>query len=164
MKYAQYVPLPADGAQIEGQMLALISSEYARAIAKIGFHFVLQYFSRFSGLESEFDAIKRFIYLGEVDVERVTTVNENFVLNLRNATLRRWAHLLSAQVDDNGVEARMQFFAGPPVQPIIWRVMIGKNPSRLVYRESMGYAYLYFDRPEGEYVGERNMLTPSGRG
>jgi len=99
------VPLPADGVQIEGQMLAFISPEYLQAIAKIGFHFFLQYFTRFSGLEPEFDAIKRFIYLGEADTQRVSVINENFILNLRNATLRQWSHLLSAQADENGIEA-----------------------------------------------------------
>jgi hypothetical protein len=84
------VPLPPEGAQMEGQMLAMVSSEYLRAIAKIGFHFFLQYFPRFTGFEREFDAIKRFIYQGQIDVNRVTPINENFVLNLKNATLRRW--------------------------------------------------------------------------
>jgi hypothetical protein len=153
------ISLPADGVQMEGQMLAVISPEYLRAIAKIGFHFFLQYFVRFSGLELEFDAIKRFIYPGEADRQRVSVINENFVLNLRNATLRRWSHLLSAQADENGIEARMQFFAGPPVQPLIWRVLIGENPSRIIYRESAGYAYVYYDLVMGEYVGERSELA-----
>lgn len=143
-------------------MLAFVSREYARAIAKIGFHFFIQYFPRFTGFEREFDAIRRFIYLGEIDVERVTTVPDNFVRNLQHATLRRWGHLLSAQADENGVEARMQFFAGPPVQPLIWRVAVGSNPSRIIYRESVGYAYFYFDRPAREYDGERFPPTPAG--
>src|SRR5260370_19598685 len=83
------VALPADGIQMEGQMLAFISGEYVRAIAKIGFHFFLQYFTRFTGFEQGFDAIKRFIYLGAIDTQRVSTVDQNFILNLRNATLRR---------------------------------------------------------------------------
>ena len=30
-----------------------------------------------------------------------------------NAFARRWCHLLNAQYDQDTVEARMQFFAGP---------------------------------------------------
>ena len=157
----QDVPLPPDGTAMEGQMLAFVSPEYVRAIAKIGFHFFIQYFPQFTGFEKEFDAIKRFIYHGEIDHKRVTAINENFVLNLEHATLRRWGHILSAQADENGVEARMQFFAGPPVQPLIWKVEIGQNPSRIIYRESLAYIYMYFDRPTGEYVGERAALTPA---
>jgi hypothetical protein len=153
------LPLPADGVAMEGEMLAPVSAGYLRAIAKIGFHFLLQYFSRFTGLEPEFEAIKRFIYLGEGH-NRVAPTHEQFVLALRTGVLKRWGHLLSAQADEHGIEARMQFFAGPSVQPIIWRVDIGRNP--YIYRESVGQACLYYETLSGEYQGERSDMTPTG--
>src|SRR5258708_25970390 len=42
-----------DGVQMEGEMKAAISPQYLRAIAKIGFHFFLQHFNQFSGLEPQ---------------------------------------------------------------------------------------------------------------
>jgi hypothetical protein len=153
-----------DGAQMEGEMKAPISAQYLRAIAKIAFHFFLQHFNQFSGLEPEFDDIKRYIYLGESNRKIVEPLREPFVRELQmGGRMNRWGHLLSAECTEQGVEARMQFFAGPRVQPIVWRVVIGKNPARIIYKQAVGYGYLYFDDVGGEYHGERVNLTPLER-
>lgn len=156
------LPPLEDGAALEGEMTAMISKDYLRAIAKVGFHFLLQYFPRFTGFEPEFDDIKRYIYSGESDRERVTITPEQFVLNLRQATLKQWGHLLSAQADERGIEARMQFFAGPVVQPLIWRVEIGTNPAKTLGTEGMGQAFMYYQNVQGEHHGERYELDPAG--
>jgi hypothetical protein len=156
------LPPLIDGAAMEGEMRTMVSDGYVRAIAKIGFHFLLQYFPRFTGFEPEFDAIKRFIYTGEADRQRVTNTPEQFVLNLRQGTLKQWAHLLSAQADEHGIQARMQFFAGPPVQPLIWKIDIGKNPSRIVYTETMGQVFVYYANVQGEHHGERQEMGRAG--
>jgi hypothetical protein len=156
------LPLPKDGAEMQGEMKALVSAGYLRAIAKIGFHFLLQYFHRFTGFEPEFDGIKRFISSGEADKEWVTPIPDQFVLNLRQGTLKEWAHLLSAQADEHGIEARMQFFAGPPVQPLIWRVDLGASPSKLIYREAVGQAFIYYRTCKGDYHGERSEMPRVG--
>lgn len=120
----------------------------------------MQYFPQFTGFEPEFNEIKRYIYSGESDKERVKPTPEQFVLNLRNATLQQWGHLLSAQADESGIEARLQFFAGPPVQPIIWKIEIGKNPSN--FSQGVCQAFIYYDDLNGEYQGERHELLPVG--
>lgn len=153
-----------DGVQMEGEMKAAISPQYLRAIAKIGFHFFLQHFNQFSGLEPEFDDIKRFIYLGDANRKVVEPLRESFVRELQlGGRLNRWGHLLSAECRAWGIEARMQFFAGPKVQPIVWRVLIGGNPARIIYEQAIGYGYLYFEDVGGEYHGERVELTPIER-
>jgi hypothetical protein len=153
-----------DGVQMEAEMLAPISSGYLRAIAKIGFHFVLQHFNQFSGLEQEFDDIKRFIYLGTASRKAVEPLRESFVRELQlGGRLNRWGHLLSAECSERGIEARMQFFAGPKVQPIVWRVLIGRNPSRIIYKQAVGFAFLYFEDVGGDYNGERVELAPIER-
>jgi hypothetical protein len=150
-----------DGVELEGEMKAPISVQYLRAIAKIGFHFFLQHFDQFSGLEPEFDDIKRYIYAGEATRQVVQPLREPFVRELQlGGRLTRWGHLLSAECSEQGIEARMQFFAGPRVQPIVWRVVIGKNPARIIYKQALGYGYLYFDDVGGDYHGERVNLTP----
>jgi len=156
------LPLPKEGVEMQGEMKAPVSAGYLRAIAKIGFHFLLQYLPRFTGFEAEFDGIKRFIYSGEADKERVMPIRDQFVVNLRRGTLKEWAHLLTAQADEHGIEARMQFFAGPPVQPLIWRVDLGANPSRLIYREAVGQAFIYYRTRKGDYHGERSEMLGVG--
>jgi len=154
------VPPLVNGVQIEGEMRAAISAEYLRAITKIAFHFVLQHFTQFSGLEPEFNDVKRFIYNGAADRRIVEPLREPFVRELQQgARMKRWGHLLSAEASEQGIEARMQFFAGPPVQPIVWRVLIGKNPSKIIYKQSVGRAFFYFDDLGGEFHGERIDLT-----
>jgi hypothetical protein len=145
-------------------MKAFISPMYGRAIAKIAFHFFLTYFPQFSGLESEFKDVKRYIYGGVANRLFIRTVPEQFVFEFqRGGRMKTWAHFLTAECGPQGVEARMQFFAGPKVQPLVWSALIGKNPSRLVYRQSEGYAFVYFDEERGGYHGERIRLTANER-
>jgi hypothetical protein len=158
------LPPLRDGARLEGEMRAPISAEFLRAVSKIGFHFILRYFTQFSGLEREFDDVKRFIFLGAAERTIVSPLQEPFVHELRSGSrMKRWGHLLSAECREQGIEARVQFFAGPQVQPIVWRVLIGRNPARIIYEQAAGYAYLYFEDVGGEYHGERVELTPIGR-
>lgn len=71
-----------------------------------------------------------------------------------NAVASRWCHLLSAQYDYDTIETRMQFFAGPKLQPLVWRVMLGASPSRVVGTCAKGFIYHYYDAPDKEgYVG-----------
>jgi Protein of unknown function (DUF2934) len=155
-KERQVAPM-VDGADIEGEMEAEMSEEYLRAIAKVGFHFFLNYFPNFSGMEPEFDDIKRFIYLGEADRELVRIVDEPFLRNLKQgARLKKWSHLLSVESSDGGIEARMQFFVGPEVQPFVWSVVISTQPSERA--KYTGYAFVYFDDVYEEYQGQRKDL------
>ncbi|HEV2314715.1 MAG TPA: hypothetical protein VGR94_05375 [Candidatus Acidoferrales bacterium] len=157
-------PMLTNGIQMAGEMRAPISAQYLRAIAKIAFHFFLRYFTQFSGLEDEFEDIKQFIYTGVAKRLIVSPLQEPFVRDLQGgARMNRWGHLLSAECSYSGIEARLQFFAGPQVQPIVWRCSIGKNPARIIYKQAVGYAYLYFEDVGGEYQGERVELTPIGR-
>jgi len=152
------VPPLVHGADIDGEMKAEISEKYVRAIAKIGFHFVLKYFPHFSGLEPEFDDIKRFIYKGAAGRQVVRRVEAPFLRDLQQpgARLNKWCHLLSGESNQNGIEARIQFFAGPEAQPLVWSVLISTKPSE--HEQATGYAFVYFDDVTDEYQGERVEL------
>lgn len=156
-KELEVAPL-VNGAEITGEMKAEISEKYIRAIAKVGFHFFLKYFPNFSGLEAEFDDIKRFIYHGKANRQVVRRVDEPFLRDLQQqgARLNRWCNLLSAQSDERGVEARIQFFVGPKVQPLVWSILISTKPSEHV--QYTGYAFVYFDDVTEEYQGQRVEL------
>jgi hypothetical protein len=145
----------ADGVEIQGEMKAQISEEYLRAIAKVGFHFFLQFFPAFSGLEPEFDDIKQFIYKGKCERRIVATVDQPFLKYLQQpgVRLRKWCHLISAESRESGIEARVQFFAGPEVEPLVWSIIISTKPSAHV--QFTGSAFVYFDDVTEEYQGER---------
>ncbi len=153
------------GGNIEAEMRAAVSLPYLRAIAKIGFHSMLAHFP-FTGLEPQFDGIKRFIFTGHDHERFVQSMREPFVEELKNpvAVLKRWSHLLSAQFDYDNAEARMQFFAGPRLQPLVWRVLLGANPSRVVGTLGKAFKYEYFDARDKEgYAGEMTPLESAKR-
>jgi hypothetical protein len=152
------VPPLVNGAGVEGEMKAEISEKYVRAIAKVGFHYFLKYFPNFSGMEPEFDDIKTFIYHGKANRQMVRTIDEPFLRDLqqRGARLTKWCHLLSAESTNRGIEARIQFFAGPEVQPLVWSIAISTKPSAHV--QFTGHAFVYFDDVTDEYQGQRAEL------
>jgi hypothetical protein len=143
--------LPGEGENIEGQMLAAISIPYLQAIAKIAFHYVLAHFP-FTGLEPQFDDIKRFIYTGGEYERFVQRGYEPFIEQLKDprTVSSHWCHLLSAQYDANTVESRMQFFSGPQVRPLVWRVMIGASPKQVIETHARGFSYRYSKSPMGK--------------
>lgn len=147
------------GAAIEGVLTAQVSEAYVRAIAKIGFHFFLKYFPH-TGFEREFDDVKRFIYHGKADRPIVTRKDEPALRDLKDPGTRpdKWAHFLSAESDQSGIEARMHFFFGPIVRPIGWSVKISTAKSQHV--QSSASAFVYYEDRSGEYDGERYDLTP----
>jgi hypothetical protein len=156
-------PMIPEGGNIEAEMRAAISLPYLRAVAKIAFHFVLAHFP-FTGLEPQFDAVKGFIFTGNDHQRFVESMQEPFVEQLRNphAIASRWGHVLSAQYDYDSMEARMQFFIGPKLRPLVWRVMLGPSPSRVVGTCAKGFHYYYFDSPDKEgYVGAMMPLQPA---
>lgn len=135
-------------AELEGEMRAQISLPYVQAISKIAFHFVLAHF-HFAGFESEFDELKRFIYTG-TGANRAVIADEVILPQLapENARLRRWAHILTAEFNPDGFFSRMQFFAGPSLKPLVWRVDLGANPSRVLRELAIGLCFFYYDQPD----------------
>jgi len=162
----------ASGKEMQGEMKAQITLPYVQAIAKIAFHFILAHF-HFSGLEPEFDGLKKFIYHGTGNIP-ARIADEPFMLQLlpENAMPTKWCHFLTAQIADSRFTCRMQFFAGPELKPFVWRVDLGPNPSRIVTAMSKGIALVYYDQPDqsgyaGEVVelqqGPKMMIKPEGQ-
>ena len=57
------------------------------------------------------------------------------------------------------MEARMQFFAGPVVKPVVWKVMLGPSPARVMGTYSKAFKYCYHDKPDkGGYAGGMTQL------
>ena len=148
------------GQEVEAEMRAQISLPYVQAIAKIGFHFVLAHF-HFTGFETEFDDLKRFIYCGEGEPS-ARIVDDIILPQLipEEARLRQWSHVLTAEFNKDGFFARMQFFVGPRLKPFVWRVNQGANPSRILPQQAQGFRYFYYDVPDTSgYVGAIEALS-----
>jgi hypothetical protein len=149
----------SEQAAVEGEMRAQITLPYVRAISKIAFHFVLARF-HFTGFESEFDDLKRFIYLGS-GANPTEIVEDPLSLQLAsdNAFLRQWSHILTAEFDYSNFVARMQFYSGPRLKPFTWKVNLGKNPSRILTEQAQGFRFFYYDQPDSSgYVGGIEQL------
>ena len=145
------VSAPTDSPQtmeLEGEAKAQITLPYVQAVSKIAFHFVLAHF-HFTGFESEFDDLKRFIYSG-TGTNRARIVEEVLLLQLvpEQACLIQWSHILTAEFNKDGFFSRMQFFAGPRLKPFVWRVDLGANPSRVLPEMALGRRFFYYDRPD----------------
>lgn len=146
------------GVEVQGVMYAPISKVYLRAIAKVGFHYFLKYFSHFTGFEPDFDDIKQYIYEGKGARKFVQPVDKPFLRDLQEgAQLKRWAHLLSAESTSTGIEARIQFFAGPEVAPIVWSIVFSEKASKHI--QVMGHCFVYFDKQKDGYDGQRGDLS-----
>jgi hypothetical protein len=60
------------------------TEKYFRTIAKIAFHYFLQYFEHYSGNEKEFEGIKTFIMQGGKVDEWVSIVPGSFIEDFKN--------------------------------------------------------------------------------
>jgi hypothetical protein len=156
-KEREVAPLVA-GAGMVGQMTAPISEMYLRAVAKVGFHYLLKYFPAFTGFETEFGEVKQYIYEGKAARKIVQPRDEPFLRDLqqKGARLNKWCHLLSAESNETGIEARMQFFAGPEVNPIVWSVVFTERPAK--HLQNTGHVFVYFDEAKDGYDGVRGDL------
>jgi hypothetical protein len=155
------VSLDVDCAEeLTATMNVMITLPYIQALSKIAFHFVLARF-HFTGFESEFDDLKRFIYQG-TGQSPLRTREEPLLPAMapENARLRKWSHVLTAEFDREKFIARMQFFAGPRLKPPVLQVDLGKNPSRVVDEMSKGFLFSYYSDPNASgYLGSIEELT-----
>ncbi len=137
-----------ESVELEGEAKAQITLPYVQAISKIAFHFVLAQF-HFTGFESEFDDLKRFIYAG-TGANPARIVGDVVLPQLvpEQARLRNWSHVLTAEFNRDGFVSRMQFFAGPRLKPFVWRVDLGASPSRILPEMAVGLRFFYYDHPD----------------
>jgi hypothetical protein len=145
-----------------------VTSRYFRCIAKIGFHYFLTRTTDYRGDESCFDDLREFI-ANEGNIEKCTrfiTYNQQpLAWQLRNGLqLSTWGHILCAETDYMQFRAKVQLFAGPKAQPHVYTVLLGRNPSRIVYSEAYGDFFAYYPREDrGEFDGEISELIGTKR-
>ena len=153
-----------EGTRVQVTLESIISSSYYRAISKIGFHYFLKHYPRFSGAEEEFQPIRDFIRFGGKVESFVNPDPRQIIANLqRGARLKDYGHFLAAEVDHRNIRARLQFFLGADNVPIAWIVRIGKNPSRIsTPPEQIGHLFSYHphkDNTNKRFDGEIEQAT-----
>jgi len=119
--------------------------EYERGVAKVAFHYVLTVFPDLVGTDSEFSAIREFIWEGGLIGNCLVTQEEQQIVYKLQDGYRptHWSHLLFAtRIHSGDILAHVQLFAGPEHLPLPFRVHIGRDPSRL-FRPSERQAHQF---------------------
>ncbi len=112
-----------------------VTDAYFRAVAKIAFHYVLKMFPDLTGMETEFDPIKGFIWAGGEINRFVRERKDQFVVNFRRGYRpTHWMHILAVERSYDAIIGYAQFFAGPQLLPRPYEVRIGRDPARLMRR------------------------------
>jgi hypothetical protein len=143
-----------------------VNDGYFRTIAKIAFHYFLKHSPQFTGSETEFQAIKKFIMNGGDSDQYVKQGPGSFIYGLGHAvtTADRWGHLVAVDKSKRNIRAMLHFFVGPRIAPArYYEVYIERNPERIIYPQGIGHQFVYFDKPDGDGYGGRAdpLLTAS---
>ena len=73
--------------------------------------------------------------------------------------MNTWGHILTAEVDDLSLVAKVQLFVGPEFLAPVYTVRLGRDPSLIHYSEA--YADFFAYHPEdqrAEFDGEVSEL------
>jgi hypothetical protein len=138
------------------------TDKYFRAIAKIAFHYFLQYFEHYSGNEKEFEGIKAFIMQGGKVNEWVTIVPVSFIEDFKNRFISTniYGHFVVAEDTGDRIFVKLGFFYGPTcLQDRHFEVQIGKAPGLIKKPKDIGHQILYFkEKDDDGYIGEMKEL------
>jgi hypothetical protein len=153
--------------------------EYYRAIAKIAFHFFIWCsFPGITGLENEFDGIKKFIWRGDQADKYILEWTGPF--DRKQIGDAPYAHVLAAWVANDEAVASVRLFAGSdsginvsavahdgrlisfPLknESLVWIVKLGRSPFRIACDLRRALAFVAYRRAADGFVGEVRELTP----
>ena len=124
----------------------VITSKFFRAIAKIGFHYLLKHLPSFRGDEDFFGDIRRFIMEGGDVSQFVTWEGEDQILgDVKNGLVPPvYSHIVTAAAKTREIVCRLQFFLGPDSIPPVYRVRIGSNNTSPLYTADSGHFFGYY--------------------
>jgi hypothetical protein len=137
-----------------------IKEEYFRAIAKIGFHYVLKVFPDLTGQEAQFDLVRNYIWQGSGGGPKrpVRQLTRQIVGELqRGHRPRYWAHILGASRTSTLIVAHAQFFVGPRSLPLPFEIFIGANPA-VLYMPPERRGHLFIMDPAARETGHAGVM------
>lgn len=138
-----------------------VTDFYFRAIAKIGFHYLLSVVNTFQGNEHCFVDIRKFIIDGGA-VEKFVTQTRRQILTFPHSNIRPsgWGHVLLVENVRGQVQARLQFFLGPRYNPPTYLVRLSKDAVSIGEIGGKVHYFCYFESGrKGKYHGEVSELN-----
>ena len=123
-----------------------VTLAYFRALAKIGFHYVLAHIPTIVGNEPEFRALREFIRHG------IGEPNQFLRLDTTPTTNGPPGHFLTAVATPEIITVNMQFFIGCEVRLPQWSLVIS-NPTILVLTQKVAHYYPYVVAEDGSLRG-----------
>jgi len=141
-----------------------VTEAHFRAVAKIVFHYALKMFPDLSGLEREFEPVRRYIWAGDGNHKFVRQRPDQFVAQFnRGQRPTHWMHILDVARSRSGVVGHAQFFVGPRHMPLPYQVWIGPDPSMLIRPlERFAHQFVILSvAPEGGIVGKMEDFMPA---
>jgi hypothetical protein len=142
-----------------------LTDRYFRAMAKIGFHYFLTQFPRYSGHEAMFSDIRTFILEEGGSVGRANEFigrRQHPLLGemLTGARPAGWrGHVLCAEIKPGECLAHLQLFISEDWPAPAYTVRLARE-SALIDFCAAGHAYVYYaDGLKGKYSGEASCLT-----
>jgi hypothetical protein len=144
-----------------------VDSRYFRAIAKIGFHYFLQYSEYFSGHENFFTLVKDFIRYGKGEIEHFVSQHHGNLVSDLNYGFRPkyYGHFIVGDFHNNMATAYVQLFIGRDSNPPYYKIALAKNCLHIKLEDAaFGHFYTYYP-PENrsQYTGEMQQLGVANR-
>jgi len=132
----------SSGGSTTARMLFTPSPDYYRAVAVIGFHFLLSHCKLLSGLEPQFAGLKKYIASGG-DRELFLKCGTDPLM--KQVGLFQCSHLLSLKIADNAINVILIYFAGIGSNFVVWKLTI-PAPETVISMAAEGWAYSYYPR------------------
>jgi hypothetical protein len=118
-----------------------VTDKYFRAIAKIGFHYLLKHL-HFRGDEEIFSGIPNFIMNGGDITKYVTWPKKQILEDVKAGWVPvNYCHILIARATQKKIWAYVQFFLGPDMIPYVYKIHIANNPTKLDYSLFAGHQF-----------------------
>jgi hypothetical protein len=130
-----------------------VDAQHSRAIAKIGFHYFLNYTHRFTGEEDTFRPVKNFIRYGMGNSNTfVQSSNNTLIWDFKKGyQLKYYGHIVIGESASKKIKAYLQLFIGYDAEPPTYEIYLGENPlTILVAPERFGHYYSYY-KPEDRH-------------
>jgi len=139
-----------------------VDVRYFRAIAKIGFHYFLQYSEYFNGHEECFLSLKQFIRYGKGEIENfVEQKRGNLVSDLKYGFRPKYyGNFIIGDFQDNRATAYVQLFIGQDSDPPYYKITLATNCLYTQLDKNTFGHFFSYNTPEnrGQYTGEIQKL------
>jgi len=138
-------------------------ARYFRAIAKIAFHYFVLYSQVFTGLEEEFNAVRRFIRYGVGHEANFVTKGSGSIAYDPSGADRPpyYGHVVRTDISPSRIAVLVLLFIGHDYTPDWYAVTLSRAEHQIFLpSEEFGHYYKYLEPEErSQYAGVIEALT-----